>query len=470
MVFRKLASEIGDSIRACKVKIAVIGLGQVGLPLALHFAKEGASVIGVDIDEQKVNSIKQGICPVTMNPVVEIFNQIRGSNNLQVTSKVAEAVQSSNIHILCVPTPLGSDKLPDLSAVVAASEAVSKGLDKGDLVILESTVHPGVTTKIVKPILEKSSRLKAGEDFGLAYCFERIDPGNTEHWLDNTPKIVGAVDEGSADAAAAIYGMIIEAPIIKVRNCETAEMVKLVENVYRDINIAFANEIALLCQRLNIDVLEVLNAASTKWNFIPYLPGAGVGGTCIPVNPYYLLECAREVELALKLVRQAREINEGMPHYMVELVKEALARIGKPIQDSKICILGLAYKADVDDTRGAPAEEIANKLEQLGARVVSHDPLLTRASQGINFVTSFDEAVKDSDCIVIATDHSCFRSLDVRAIANLARSPLAIVDGRHVLVPKEVEDLGITYIGLGRNQNSDLNIWNSGLKAKGQTR
>ena len=468
MLYHMTAAQIQDSIRASRIKIAIIGLGQVGLPLALHFAREGASVIGADIDEQKINSIKQGTCPLHMNSLTAVFSQVRSSNNLQVTSMVTEAVRGSNVHIICVSTPLGRDKLPDLSAVVAASEAVGKGLKKGDLVILESSVYPGVTAKVVKPTLENQSGLRVGEDFGLAYCFERIDPGNLEHRLDNTSKVIGDVDEQSTPAAMAVYSLIIKAPIIKVRNCETAEMVKLVENVYRDVNIAFANELALLCQRLNIDVLEVLSAASTKWNFIPHVPGPGVGGMCIPVNPYYLLECAREAGLDLKLVRQAREINESMPCHMVELVKQALARIGKPIEESKICILGLAYKADVDDTRGASAKEIANKLEWLGAKVICHDPLVTPVSQGIEFETCFEEAVKGSDCIVITTDHSSFQSLNLQTIAKLAHRPLAVVDGRHVLVPREVEALGITYIGLGRDQNSSFNIWNSGLKAKRQ--
>lgn len=465
MVFQMAASQIQDGVRAGEIKIAVIGLGQVGLPLALHFAKEGASVIGTDIDEQKVDLIKQGVCPIKQ--VAEIFDRVQGSNNLQVTSNITEAIRNSSIHVICVPTPLGSNKLPDLSAVIDASEMVSKGLKKGSLVILESTVYPGVTTKVVKPILEKSSGLKAGEDFGLAYCSERIDPGNTEHRLDNTCRIVGSDDERSANAAVAIYGMIIEAPIIKVRNCETAEIVKLVENTYRDINIAFANELALLCQRLNIDVLEVLDAASTKWSFMPHIPGAGVGGACIPVNPYYLLECAREVGLDLKLVRQAREINESMPDHMVELIKEAVDKIGKPIGESRICILGLTYKADVDDSRGAPAHDIARRLEQLGAEVVCHDPLITLVPEDINFESSFEKAVRGSDCIVITSDNSAFKSLDLQTIARLAHNPLALVDGRHVLVPSEVKALGIPYTGLGRNQNSHLSIWNSGLKAEG---
>ncbi len=464
MVFQMPASQIQDSVRSGKAKITIIGLGQVGLSLALHFGKEGASVTGVDIDEQKVNLIKQGICPI--DHLAEIFNQVHGNNNLRITNEVTEAVQSSDIHIFCIPTPLGRNKLPDLSAVIATSEAVSKGLKKGDLVMIESSVYPGVTTKIVRPILEKLSSLRAGEHFGLAFCFERLDVGNTEHRLDNTPKVIGAVDEASADAASAVYGIVVKAPIIKMRNCETAEMVKLVENVYRDINIAYANEVSLLCQKLNIDVLEVLSAASTKWNFSPHLPGAGVGGKCIPVNPYYLLECAREVGLDLKLVRQAREINENMPHLMVELVKEALDRIGKPVKESKICVLGLTYKADVDESDSAPAQEIAKGLKQLGAEIVCHDPIVTQTPSDINFESSFEKAIKGSDCIVIASDHSSFKSLKLQAIARLANNPLAIVDGRNVLVPSEAEALGITYLGMGRNQNSHLNIWNSGLKTK----
>lgn len=465
MIFQMSASQIQDGLRAGEIKIAVIGLGQVGLPLALYFANEGVSVVGADIDAEKVNLMKQGTCPIDIDPDVEIFKQVHASNQLEVTADIAEAIRNSSIHIICAPTPLTDGNLADLSAVVAVSEILGRELKKGSLVILESTVYPGTTNKIVRPILEKSSGLKAGKDFGLAHCFERIDPGNTGHRLDNTAKIVGAVDELSADTTAALYSLIIKAPIIKVRNCETAETVKLMENTYRDINIAFSNELALLCQRLNIDVLEVIGAASTKWNYVPHVPGAGVGGRCIPVSPYYLLQCARDEGVELKLVQQAREINESMPTHMLELIKEALGRIEKSIKESKICILGLAYKADIGDARGGPAEEIVNQLTQLEAKVVCYDPLVTQAPQGMNILSSFEEAVRGSDCIVITTDHSAFKSIDLQNIANLANKPLAIVDGRHVLVPKEVTALGITYIGVGRNENSNLNIWNSGIKA-----
>lgn len=470
MVLNIAPSEIGSQAKAGKIKIAVIGLGQVGLYLARHLAKNGVSVIGADIDVRKVNSMNQELPHLNTDPLIVESSELRGDDHLQITSNVTEAVRSANIHFLCVPTPLSSDKQPDLSAVFDASDAIGKGLKNGDLVIVESTVYPGVTTEIIKTTLEKSSGLRAGEDFGLSHCFERIDPGNTQHRLDNIPRVVGAIDARSAAATSSIYSIITDAPIIEVRNYETAELVKLVENVYRDINIAFVNELALLCERLGIDVLEVLKAASTKWSFNPHIPSAGVGGTCIPINPYYLLKCARDAGLDLKLVRQAREITESMPHHMVELVDKALNKIGKTVSDSKICILGLAYKADMDDSRGAPGPEIAGELKQLGAEVVCYDPLISPISQGVNFESSFEVAVKDSDCILITCDHSCFESLDLQTIARLANNPLAIVDGMHVLVPREMEALGITYIGLGRNQNSNLNIWNSGLKDKSQER
>ena len=212
--------------------------------------------------------------------------------------------------------------------------------------------------------------------------------------------------------------------------------------------------------------MEVLEAASTKWSFSPHIPGAGVGGMCIPINPYYLLQCAREADTDLPLVQQARKINENMPHHMVELVRKALCQTNIPIEQAKICVLGLAYKADVDDYRDAPGEKIAKELKQMGAEVICYDPLVTPEGQGIKLEDSLEKAVRGVDCIVIATDHSAFKSLDLKAIAKLANHPLAIVDGRHVLKPKEIEDSGITYIGIGRTKNSSLNIWDFRRKLK----
>jgi len=462
------AYQTQNGVRSGKIQIAVIGLGQVGLPLALHFVKEGAFVFGVDIDDKRIKLIKQGVCPSSTRELVEMFNLFNKNINFEVTTDTVSAVKGSGVHILCLPTPLGSDKMLDFSELSAASDKVGQGLSKGNLVIVESTVYPSVTTKVVKPILEGKSGLKAGEDFGLAYCSERIDPGNANHRLDNTPRVIGGINEVSIAAASAIYSIIVKVTNIKVKDCQTAELVKLVENVYRDVNIAFINEVALLCEEIGIDVLEVLEAASTKWSFMPHIPGAGVGGMCIPINPYYLLQCAREAGTDLPLVQQARRINENMPHHMVELVGKALRQINTPIEQAKICLLGLAYKADVDDYRGAPGEMIATELRQMGADVTCYDPLVIPEGQDIEFKGSLEEAVQGADCIVIATDHSAFKSLDLKSVARLANHPLAIVDGRHVLVPKEVEDSGITYIGIGRTKDSKLNIWDFRTKLKEQ--
>jgi len=465
MVMYISPSEIKRQIKARKLTIAVIGLGQVGLPTALHFATTGASVIGMDIDGQKVEAMHQGYCPLDTSTVVDTFSKINGNGHFRVTREIVEAIRDSDIHILCLPTPLTERNKPNISAIVNVCKQVGSSLKKGNLVILESTVYPGVTSKIVKPILEESSGLKAGEDFGLSYCFERIDPGNSVHRVDNTPKVVSGINEKSADAAIGVYSVIIDAPLVKVRNCETAEMVKLVENVFRDINIAYVNQISLLCERLNIDILAVLETASGKWSFLPHIPGAGVGGACIPVNPYYLMKCAEEVGLDLTIVREARQINDSMPYHMVTLVKEAFEKIGRPIKDSKICIFGLSYKADIGDTNIAPAVTIATELERLAAKIVVYDPLVTRAPQNIDLISSLGEATRDSDCLVFTSDHSCFKSLDLETIAKLTHTPFAIVDGRHVFAPREVSALGITYIGLGRNQDSTLNIWNAKLKS-----
>jgi len=466
MIVRMSANAIQAAALSGKMKIAVIGLGQVGLPAALYFARAGCSIIGVDIDEKRVKAMKKGMCPISTPAVVDMFGKLYNSGKLEFMSDPSRAAEESHVQILCLPTPLRSDvKLPDLSAIKTAATMVGRTMRKGGLVILESSVYPGVTNGVLKPALEKASGMKAGTDFGLAYCFERIDPGNVSHRVDNTPKVVGGVTADSAKAAAAVYGLIVKAQIYKVSSCETAELVKLTENIFRDINIAFINDIAMLCSKLGVDVLEVLEAASTKWSFTPHIPSAGVGGTCIPVNPYYLMERAGQLGITLGTVKQARKTNEAMPKYMAGLVKDALRENGVSIKKAKICILGTAYKADIDDRRGSPGEDVAFVLQNMGAQVICHDPVADSASPGLTFEKSLNKAVKDADCLVITMDHTAFKALDLKTILKLTHKPLAVVDGKHVLIPKDVVKLGITYRGLGRSANSDKSIWN--LKLRG---
>jgi len=466
MITRMSSSAIQDAALSGKIKIAVVGLGQVGLPVALYFARAGCSVIGVDIDEKRVRAMKKGVCPINTPAVVEMFGKLYNSGKMTFMSDPARAAQESQVQIFCLPTPLREDaKLPDLSAITTAATVVGRAMKKGGLVILESSVYPGVTNNVLKPALEKASKMKAGRDFGLAYCFERIDPGNPSHRVDNTPKVVGGVTPESAKAAAAIYGLIVKAQIYQVSSCETAELVKLTENIFRDINIAYVNDIAIFCSKLGVDVLEVIEAASTKWSFMPHIPSAGVGGTCIPVNPYYLMECAKNLGVTLPTVKQARKTNEAMPRYMARLVKDALKENGVPFRKARICVMGTAYKADIDDRRGSPGEDVAFVLQGMGAGVVCYDPVAVSATKGLTFEKSLNKAVRNADCLVITMDHTAFKTLDLKAIAKLAHKPLAVVDGKHVLIPKDVVKLGITYRGLGRSAGSDKNIWN--LKLRG---
>jgi len=467
-VMRMPSHLIKRNIRRGKIPISVIGLGYVGLHFAVYLVKVDAIVIGADIDRDKINLIKRSICPIHAPPLTEEFSKVVGRRNFKVTTNIAEAAKKSEVCIISVPTPIDENKQPDISAIKKASEAIGKGLKKGDLVILESTVFPGLTGGIVKPILEKESKLKAGRDFGLAFCLERLDPGNIKHRFDNTPRVVGGITKKSTDAAAAVYGAIIKAEIVKVRNCETAEAVKLVENIYRDINIAYVNEVAMLCEKLGIDILEVLDAASTKWSFHPHMPSVGVGGHCIPNNPYYLLKVAKEQNVDLGLVKLARRINEEMPFYTVRLVMDALKEVKKPIKGSKIALLGIAYKANVDDYRETPTKPVAMELRKMGANVVAYDPFikLLKNFLGIKTAKSLENAVKGSDCILITTDHSLFKKLTPKYISKLANMPAAIVDGRSVFKPKDVERVGMAYRGIGRRRDSGLNLWNVRFRAK----
>lgn len=449
-------------IKEGKCIISIVGLGYVGLHLFVSFVRKGAHVIGVDIDQRKINLITQGICPIKISALTENFKKITNSPYFSVTTDAVEAAKNSHIHIIIVPTPADKGKLTDLSAVIDASIAVGKGLKKGDLVILESTVYPGATDGIVKPLLERESKLKAGEDFGLVHCSERIDPGNIKHRLDNTPRVIGGIDKESAEAATMVYSFVTDAELVKVRDCKTAEIVKLLENVYRDINIAFINEVSLLCEKLGIDVLEVLDAASTKWSFYPHVPGVGVGGHCLPNNPYYLLKVSKDTNSNLELVRLARRINDMMPHHTVKLITEALNEVQKPIKGSKIAVLGIAYKSDVDDFRNTPAIPVVINLSELGANVVVFDPFIKGIHDfyGAKVAKSLEKAIQNSDCITLITDHSLFKKLTPNTIAKLCNMPAAIVDGRHVFKPIEVKKAGIVYRGVGRNEDSKLNLSN----------
>ncbi len=403
-------------------KICVIGLGYVGLPLARLINEKGLEVIGLDISSDAIEYAKK--------------------EGIAATTDAKQAIKDASIIVVCVPTPVDESYMPDLTPIEDTCKTISKNIKKGQTVIIESTIYPGVTEEVVKPILEESG-LKAGEDFYLAHCPERIDPGNKKWDVGNIPRVIGGINKDSTMKASKFYSKIINAQILELSDVRSAEATKIVENAFRDINIAFVNELARSFDKMGIDVVEVIKAASTKpFGFMPHWPGCGVGGHCIPVDPYYLIEKAKKNGFSHSFLTLAREINNDMPNYTVELVAKALNEVGKSIKGSNICVLGVSYKKDVDDIRESPAQEIIAKLKKHGANVEVYDPFIPSEST----LTNLDDCL-NSECIVLVTDHTEFKKIEEK-ISNCKIK--AVVDGRNFLDKDKIESIEIIYKGIGR--------------------
>jgi len=357
--------------------VAVLGLGYVGLPLAVAFAEAGLTTIGLDIDEEKVDQLRRGVSYLRDVPAAVLAAHVSAGRLVPATDEAVLA--RADAAVICVPTPFTKAKAPDLTAVIAAAEMVARHLHPGQLVVLQSTTYPGTTEEVVRPILERTGR-QVGRDCYLAFSPERIDPGNPRYGITNTPKVVGGCTPACTEAAAALFGALIRPDQIhRVSGPRTAEMCKLLENTFRSVNIALVNELLALCDRMGIDLWEVIEAAATKpFGFMPFYPGPGVGGHCIPVDPVYLAWKAREYDFHTKFIELAAETNASMPAYTVRKVTEALNRVGKPVQGAKILLLGVAFKRDIDDPRNSPALEIVKLLTAQGAEVTYHDPYIPK--------------------------------------------------------------------------------------------
>jgi len=419
--------ELQRRIADKEARIAIIGLGYVGLPLAVEFAKAGFHVIGYDVDAAKTAALNAGTSYIPDVPAADVAACV-AAGRLSATTDPA-ALADVDVIDICVPTPLRKTKDPDMSFVVQAVEVTAKVLRRGQLVILESTTYPGTTDEVVKTTLEAEG-LRAGEDFHLAFSPERVDPGNPTYQTRNIPKVVGGVNEASTRAAQALYGSIIET-IVPVSSTRVAEMVKLLENTFRAVNIGLVNELALMCGRMGIDVWEVIDAAKTKpFGFMPFYPGPGLGGHCIPIDPYYLSWKARQSGFEARFIELAGQINGAMPEYVVSRVTDALNTAKKAVNGARVHVVGVAYKRDVDDMRESPALDVIELLKRRGATVSYTDPFVPVLRHGPVDLTSvtLDQAAADGcDCAVIVTDHSSF---DYPAIAR--RFPL-VVDTRNAL-------------------------------------
>jgi UDP-N-acetyl-D-glucosamine dehydrogenase len=405
----------------------VIGLGYVGLPLAVELGAAGFSVTSVDVNPSKVASINRGESYIPDVPTGRV-RELVDAGRLAATTDFSVLAEVDTINI-CVPTPLRKTKDPDMSFVVAAVEQVAKRLRRGQLVILESTTYPGTTEELLKPKLEESG-LVAGRDFFLAFSPERVDPGNERWHTGNIPKVVGGIDPASTEVAAALYRQI-NGTVVPVSSAKVAEMVKLLENTFRAVNIGMVNELALMCRDLQVDVWEVIEAASTKpFGFMPFYPGPGLGGHCIPIDPFYLSWKARQAGFESRFIELAGHINGGMPRYVVERTVDALNGVSKALRGSRIHLFGIAYKADIDDVRESPALDVVKLLQGKGALVTYSDPFVPRVEEhGFELAAiSVEEAFRAGfDCAVITTNHKAF---DYARI--VAESPL-VVDTRNAL-------------------------------------
>ena len=398
-----------DKINNKTAIVGVVGLGYVGLPLAVEKAKAGYRVIGFDIQEQKVKMINEGvnyigdIIPGDLKSIVK-SDKLKATNDYRFISDI-------DCIAICVPTPLDQYFQPDISYVVSSAREIAKYLHKGILVVLESTTYPGTTEEVVLPILE-STGLKCGVDFYLAFSPERVDPGNKIYKTKNTPKVVGGVTPDCTDVASALYNNVLDSEVFKASSPKIAEMEKILENTFRNVNIALANEMALICDKMGIDIWEVIEAAKTKpYGFMPFYPGPGVGGHCIAVDPFYLTWKAREFGYHTRLIETAGEINNSMPEFVLERTMKILNRFGKPLNGSKIFVLGTAYKQDIDDVRESPALEVIDLLVSNGANLRYNDPYVPEFSfKGLTLKSTELEAetLDAADLIIITTMHSVY--------------------------------------------------------------
>jgi UDP-N-acetyl-D-glucosamine dehydrogenase len=407
-------------------RVGVIGLGYVGLPLAVEFALAGFEVVGIDVMQSKVDQFNAGDSYVK-DVKNDVFAPLVQSGKLRATSDFAVIRELDTIDI-CVPTPLRKTKDPDMSYVIAATDAIAAHIHPGLLVMLESTTYPGTTDELVLPKLQQSG-LTVGEDFFLCFSPERVDPGNPKFQTRNIPKVVGGITANCTDIGALFYRQALET-VIPVSSTRVAEMVKLLENTFRMINIGLVNELALMCDRMNIDVWEIIDAAATKpFGFMPFYPGPGLGGHCIPIDPYYLSWKTREAGFEARFIELAGYINGHMPEFVVEKVQNALNDASKAVRGSHIHVLGVAYKRDIDDVRESPAIDIILLLQQRGARITFSDPYVSKIEIGGQTLNSEDAIASSSaaDCVVVVTDH---RGVDY---ARIVQQSKMLVDTRNAL-------------------------------------
>ncbi len=444
--------DVKKSLNLRTLRVCVVGIGRIGLPTALSFAKSGLQTIGVDINENLVSTINSGVFPLKDEPgYEEIFNDVIKNKMFSATTKIEDAIPNSDLILLSLPTPMDKNNVPDYSALRDSASKLSKFLSPNSLIIVESTVEPGFIEDEMVPIISKSDQLKIGENFFIGVCPENANPGEILHDFTNLPRLVGSINKQTTEIITFIYDFVFAVELVIMPDCKTANAVKLTTNVFRDINIAFINELSLMFEKLGIDTLKVLEAAKKKYNFQIHYPGAGVGGPCLPINSYQLLNAARRSGVNLSMIEYGRQINEKMPEHVIKLTLDAFKECKKPIQNNDILILGVSYKPDVKDIQLTPAKHIIKKLQDLGANIHIYDPYFSSSQVfGINVEENLDAVISKVDASIIITAHKEFRNISL-PVFNKMKSPI-LVDTRGIIDPMDAKQAKLIFRGLGRGK------------------
>jgi nucleotide sugar dehydrogenase len=442
--------DVYDSLKSKNLRVCVVGIGRIGLPTALSFAKSGLSTIGVDINETLVENINSGIFPLKDEPgYEEIFQNVIKNKNFFATTKIEEAVPNSDLILLSLPTPMDENNIPDYSALRNVGSKLSEILPSNSLVIVESTIEPGFIEDDMISIITKTGRLKLSENFFIGVCPENANPGEILHDFTNLPRLVGGISNEITKTIKTIYNFVFSVELIEMPDCKTANAVKLTTNVFRDINIAFVSELSLMFEKLGIDTMKVLEAAKMKYNFQIHYPGAGVGGPCLPINSYQLLNTAQRIGVKLNMIESGRKINEEMPNHVIELISNAFNESNQILENSKILILGISYKPNVKDIQLSPAKIIVEKLQKLGVNVYLYDPFFTSTVIfGLETQNNLENILPEMDGAIIVTGHDDFKNIPISSFSKMKHSIL--VDTRGIIDPVSAKKEKIVFRGLGR--------------------
>jgi UDP-N-acetyl-D-mannosaminuronic acid dehydrogenase len=446
---KKMDKELIAKIRERSLRLAVLGSGYVGLPSAAVFADAGFHTSAIDFRRGIIDAVNRGVSPIKEPGLEELISRNTKAGRLKATLRSAEALSQADAVIISVQTPIDKDMKPDLSFLTRALQDAGKTLKKRMLIIVSSTVPPGTMLNKVKPTLESLGGSKADSGFYLAYVPERIAPGNALGEFIRSPRLIGGLGQNSTRIASELFRTVCKTVI--ETDAATAEIAKLAENTFRDVNIAFANQLALICEQHKVDVQEAIKLANTHPRVNIHMPGPGVGGPCLPKDPYFLLHAIPSSNN--NIIKTARKINDAMPTHILNLITQALENAGKSIAESKVAVLGTAYKGDIADSRLSPSETVIHKLIHLGAEVTTYDPY-SDASFGAKKTDTLKEAIQEADCTVIMTEHTMFKKLILRDFKASMKEKPAIIDGRRVLDPAEAENAGFDYYGVGYRRRS----------------